>query len=214
MPNESWNKLIVYGPRSEVEHFRAHARDLNGPDADARLLDLDRLRPDADDPQAQKFENKLGELYWDPKWNAWDVNVTRLRVLASGAARLEYSFITAWSEPIGPVAYTSQSYPNLWFVLAGVEVGNAAFTTSLIHRGRVRHWEMPERVWAKHADYEEFEGEEGKFLAGYQPRIMAELIAHWERKLESEASKAAAREGHQSLKRRVPKRRVSRMRSA
>lgn len=158
--------------------------DARGPNP----LDLDNLRP-GDEESKLRLQRRLGQLYMDPKWNSWDVQVSRTKV--DGAiARLEYSFMTAWCEPVGPIAHASEVYPDSIFVLAAV--ADDEFTSNLIRRGRVRRWEMPERTWQRLADFEMFEGEEGEFLAAYQPRIMEGLLAHWQ---EAEGKFLEARAG-------------------
>lgn len=177
MPNESWNKLVVHGPPKHVRRFREAVR-VSSPKRQATALSLDHLRPRTD-KERETIARRLGDLDWDPKWDAWGVDVGRIRT-QEGIATLVYSFMTAWCEPIGPVACASMRFPELCFVLAGVETSNGDFTSSLIRRGRARHWTMPESVIEKVADFEEYEGEEGPFLAGYQPGVMATLIAHWD----------------------------------
>lgn len=183
----------MVGPRRDVARFRRQARGgadvlpvvyalqtdaLGDREAEVRPnpLDLDRLRP-PDEESHERISEKLGDLYMDPKWNTWDVHVGRTKTVGAHA-RLEYSFMTAWCEPLGPIAYASQDHPTLVFVLAAV--ADEEYTSAFVHRGRIRRWRMSERTWEKLADYEEEDEEEGEFLADYQPRIMEALLAHWE----------------------------------
>lgn len=194
MPNTCWNKLRVIGPRPDVLRFRRRARGgtnmrpahyamfVDSPDESGLApgpnpLDLDNLRP-SDEESDLRLQRRLGQLYLDPKWNSWDVQVSRTKI-DGAVARLEYSFMTAWCEPIGPIAHASEDYPDLLFVLAAV--ADDEFTTNLIRRGRVRRWEMPERTWQRMAEFEIYEGEEGEFFAANQPRIMEGLLAHWQK---------------------------------
>jgi len=181
MPNTSANRLVVRGPRDELRRFK---RDVAAPRGERcwmgeRIhLDLDRLRPPDHDVEAHEFMEKLGDLYADPKWNTWDNHVTRITPRQGDVYELEYSFVTAWSEPIGPVAWTSRKYPHLCFVLTGMDLGASSFTSSFIRRGRVRHWEMPQKTVDKLADYcVDDEGEE--YLADWQFEIGDALVAHW-----------------------------------
>jgi hypothetical protein len=187
--------MVVYGPLKAVQRFRdsvrggkdnlpvAYAEALERVDWERGVnpLDLDKLRP-PDEKTARAFAEKLGGYYYDPKWNTWDVNVYRIRTV-KGISRLTYSFMTAWGEPVGPIAYGSLSYPELCFVLGGIDVGShIPFSSYFIRRGRVRYWEMPEKTANRFAvmDRSEEDGEVSELYADYQPRIMKELLAHWD----------------------------------
>lgn len=193
MPTVSWNKLVVFGPPTPVRQFRAAVR-IAAPTRCATPLSLDRLRP-RDDAERALVARHAGNGDWDPKGDAWDVEVGPLRIRV-GIGTLVYSFMTAWCEPIGPVACVSIRFPQLCFLLAGVEVSNGDFTSSLIRNGRCRHWRMPHTLIATVGEFEPCAGAEGPSFAAYQPRIMDALIRHWDSYVDRFARRPARKGSH------------------
>jgi hypothetical protein len=172
-----WKKQIQLDLSKEQKRYSSALRKaLKNPN----LLDLNQLMPlppEVSTLGTQALQDWRTE-HWDTKWNTWRVSVAPIRRLPTGLARLQYSLMTAWGEPVGAIANASKNHRVLCFVLAGIEVSNAAFTSHFIFRGRVRSWQMPEKVWRKYAEME-MDGED-EYLADYQPRIMRELVNHWE----------------------------------
>lgn len=171
-----WKKKIQQDLSREQKHYSSELRKaLKNPNP----LDLNQLLPLPPEISARGTEAILTwqTEHWDTKWNTWDVSVAPIRSLPKGLARLQYSFITAWGEPIGAIANASKSHRALYFVLTGIDASNEVFISHLI-RGRVRTWRMPVKVWQKHAEMET-EGEDEQ-MASYQPGIMGELVNHWE----------------------------------
>jgi hypothetical protein len=171
--------------REEKTYASARRKALKNPNP----LDLNQLLPLPSEVCARGTQEILcwRADNWGTKWNTWDVIVEPIRRLPEGMARLQYSFMTAWSEPIGAIARASKSHRALSFVLAGIDVSSSPdFTSHLICRGRVRTWRMPEKVWQKHAEMET-DGE-NEYLASYQPRFMSALLEHWKKVVSSNAT--------------------------
>jgi hypothetical protein len=94
MPNYCWNKLIVRGPRNDLD------------DIAENRLSFQHYLPcpqDAQDPIEWCYEN------WDTKWEAWNVEVVR-----NTGNYLEITYTTAWCPPHKILLHLLNTYPKCW----------------------------------------------------------------------------------------------------
>ena len=189
MPTVSQNRLLVLGPRREVSRF---VRFAGGDD-----LELGKLYPVPEDVEAAGDEEVMNwqTVHWNTKWDVWNVEPTTLFTTRSGLGRITYYFLTAWDAPVGAVVHASKSFPALCFVLAGVSIEVSPFESYLIHKGRVRKWEMPEEVADQVAELEDLDGQ--MVYAEYQPGVFRRLLSHWDedirKKLDVDSAQRANR---------------------
>jgi hypothetical protein len=94
----------------------------------------------------------------EDEWEAWDADVGRIRRITRAPARLRYSFMNNWSEPVKAIARMSRKHPSLCFVLAGVET-----------------WTMPDDLANRYGELDV----DGLYEES-QPRVMRKLVRHWQ----------------------------------
>jgi hypothetical protein len=139
MPDTCLSKLVVIGPREDVQQFVRDAEPL--PDAPGEAdpsapLSFGRLRP------LRKKEDPV-DVY-GTKWLEPDqVSRSRIRRRRSGY-EVEYQFITAWGEPYPMMEDVSKRYPTLEFILAAVAPSADCANAWFIHRGHSDNWVVPD----------------------------------------------------------------------
>lgn len=134
MPNWCHNKLIVAGPKPEVEKFivdvqhENHGKSVPSKDASGspvlttvnQPLSFDRVTPLPESEKENWYDWRVDN--WGTKWDAvsCEIHVTTSDENKASAA---YSFDTAWSPPDVVVSKLIESYPALYFKFTYGEPG-------------------------------------------------------------------------------------------
>jgi hypothetical protein len=132
MPNWCENRLEIDGPKKEISKFRQLVK------ASSRMyksaLSLAKLYPEPDYTKIKvkkTFPQISGKKMADPEEAWWDWRVqnwgTKWDVDAELEVKepehLEYTFVSAWSPPVGWLEKVSKNFPTLHFRLKYEEGG-------------------------------------------------------------------------------------------
>jgi len=124
MPNWCYNRSTITGPKTDIERLRNEC--FTGDD-----LDFEKVLPtpafgDTDTYTSRMFgTTEIGEecwYYWRlDNWRTkWDVEES---ITSFGEIRIETSFFSAWSPPIGIYNELVRRYPSLVFCATFFEPG-------------------------------------------------------------------------------------------
>ena len=183
MPDMCLCALVIEGSPVEVRRFVTLARPRRGSSQPrdsyyCDLLSFHRLDPRADDED-------LSVIYGTPSPEPMDCTRTRLKQIGS-RARVEYRFLTKWSEPYVLFQRVSKGFPQLEFLLGAVAPAVDETNCWYFHQGRARNWKMPghrrtairrEAYRAEGLDIEE-DDDLGVDVEG-DHLMMNEALAHW-----------------------------------
>ena len=149
MPNWCFNKLLVQGPKNDVERFSWDAKYIEDDVKDGphlNPLSLHSLFPEPIDEEtlikqamnswlATPFNTEdIASMpgpawyywrchYWGTKWDTVDTRVEPSVDLGNNKIQLEYSFETAWSPPQEAFEKIARDFPSLSFNLEYCEPG-------------------------------------------------------------------------------------------
>jgi hypothetical protein len=193
MPNWCSNTLTIEGSPNDIVRFKEKAKGISAHSGEETVLSFQSICPMPDCKltqyeQSKDFDLRLmgGEIertkeqlledawyywhlkHWDTKWDIhpeqWDV---------AEPSRLELNFDTAWSPPLGAIAWAGEMFPELKFRLQYYELGcdfagvYAHFGVDVTHnQGGPREFDFSRGVLEEfEAEEEEFEAEEEEFEA-------------------------------------------------
>jgi len=176
--------LVVEGSPVEVREFVKVAqplRRLSQPEDsyDCSLLSFRRLDPRPD-------EEDLTDIYGTPSPEPEDCTRTRLKRVGATRARVEYRFLTKWSEPYVLFRRVSKQFPRLEFLLGAVAPAVDETNCWYFHQGRGRNWKMPDhrregiRTEAYRAEGLDIEEDDDLGIdVEADHTMMTEALAHW-----------------------------------
>ena len=179
--------LAVEGPVVEVRRFVAATKpserrnkSLDGEDShDCDLLSFQRLDPRPNDED-------VSDIYGTPSPEPMDCSRTRIRRIGKTRARIEYRFLTKWSEPSVLFRRVSRRFPRLIFLLGAVAPALDEADCWFFREGRGRNWKMSDdrreavRAEAYRAEGKNIEEDDDLWLDIEGDHILLrEVVAHW-----------------------------------
>ena len=87
----------------------------------------------------------LTDVYGTPSPEPEDCSRSTIKRIRKTGARLEYRFLTKWSEPHLLFRRVSRAYPRLHFLLGAVSPANDEANCWYFRDGRGRNWKMSDR---------------------------------------------------------------------
>jgi hypothetical protein len=142
MPNWCENTLVVAGEKKQVQEFKKKAKTKDTDLSFQQLIPLPKALGNTDAPPKKKNKTLIKQ-YGADNWYDWQVNNwgTKWDVEASlnydDSDMLEYSFLSAWSPPIGFLERVSKLYPALSFRLKYEEGGMGFMGIAVAKEGQV-----------------------------------------------------------------------------